>query len=138
MTKILITISFLFLVGSPLANAEQVFYCASELATGIYKDNKTGKWRPAKFQQERYTIKFNDVFTELTGLDQIASYRCESAFYNISDILVCFSLQQNGLMFQFNKTTLRFLYLATAVRGYLYDIKDSDTNVMYAGTCKKF
>ena len=55
MTKLLITISVLLFLGSPFANAEQVYYCASELATGIVKDEKTGKWKEMGFNQERYT-----------------------------------------------------------------------------------
>jgi len=138
MTKLLIAISFLLFVGSPFANAEQVYYCVSELTTGIIKDEKTGKWKGTRFKKTRYTIKFDDFFTELTGLNEIANYTCKSAFYTMEDIRICDSQQQNGNFFQFNKTDLRFLYLITDVRGYLYDQKDSITNSMDAGTCQKF
>ena len=74
MTKLLIAISFLLFVGSPFANAEQVYYCTSELNVGILKDGNTGKWRKGNFTEERYTIKFNDDYTKLDGLDKSTWY----------------------------------------------------------------
>ena len=32
-------------VAAPAAAEEQVYYCTSELGTGIYKDEQTGQWR---------------------------------------------------------------------------------------------
>ena len=55
MTKLLIAILVLLFMGIPFANAEQVYYCASELATGIIKDEKTGNWR------ERGVLKVKDI-----------------------------------------------------------------------------
>ena len=52
MTKLLIAISVLLFVGSSFANAEQVYYCASELATGIVKDEKSGEFITNTFKEQ--------------------------------------------------------------------------------------
>jgi hypothetical protein len=142
MTKLLIAISFLFLVGIPFANAEQVYYCASELATGIVKDEKTGKWKEMGFNQERYTIKFNDDYTSLDGIDK-TTWSCVAPFANSSQPIlknrfVCYDSHDFGLVFTFDKQTHRFFYMNGTIFGYLHNEKDSDTNSIYAGTCQKF
>ena len=68
MTKLLIAISFLLFVGSPLANAEQVYYCAEKITNGIHQNKKTGEWERAGFIAKRHTIKFNSHYTKLDGL----------------------------------------------------------------------
>ena len=89
MTKLLIAISFLLFVGSPFANAEQVYYCTTELNTGIIKDKKTGKWRKGNFGQERYTIKFNDDYTKLDGVEN-GTMKCHTPYQGIvKGIIVC-------------------------------------------------
>lgn len=138
MTKLLIAISFLLFLGSPFANAEQVYYCASELSVGITKDEKTGKWKSGKFKQEIYTIKFNDDYTKLDGLDSF-TWNCKKPFEYLTEyqsVRVCRDDTDAGINFQFNKKTLRFFLSQTQIQGYL--MNGNDTNQIYAGTCKKF
>ena len=47
-------------VAAPAAAEEQVYYCSSELATGIYKDEQAGQWRTGTFGNIRFTIKLGD------------------------------------------------------------------------------
>ena len=141
MTKLLIAISFLIFVGIPFVNAEQVYYCTAELATGFYKDKKTRKWGQANFQKERYTIKFNDDYTKLDGLG-ITTFNCHG-FGNslkpwVGKHIVCYHEYNNGDVFLFNKKQQRFLLMVGNVFGYVDNEKDSGTNSMQAGTCQKF
>jgi len=140
MTKLIITISFLLFVGSPFANAEQVYYCTSELATGIMKDKKTGEWESKRFELERYTIKFNYDFTKLDGIGNLP-FGCLRSYPGIPEainFITCYSKLDTGDIFLFDKQTHRFFYVYGNVAGYLRNKKNSDTNTIYAGTCQKF
>jgi len=83
MTKILITISVLTFFGSQFANAEKVYYCLSELNAGIIKDSKTSSWRRGNFEEQRFTIKFNDDYTILNGLSEEISWNCSKTILSI-------------------------------------------------------
>ena len=87
MKKLLILMLFgvLFvpMVGS--AKADEVLYCQSELATGLYPDN--GTWRTGTFTKYRYTIKVSGDFekalvfwrtTSLSAQYQMPSNRIRS------------------------------------------------------------
>ena len=141
MTKLLITISFLLFVGSPFANAEQVYYCSDELATGFIKDEKTGKWTAGDFERERFTIKINDDYTKLDGLSKTSWY-CSKPYDwdspQIKNMIVCYPEFNSGSLFSFDFKTLRFLLLRGSLLGYVGNSKGSDTNIMLAGTCQKF
>jgi hypothetical protein len=141
MTKLLITISFLFLVGSPIANAEQVYYCKSELNAGIIKDKMTGKWRKGNFGEERYTLKFNNDYSILEGISGKTKFKCEIPWKNLMEYKnyrFCKTPSNNGLVIAFNLNTMRFLYTQGGVTGYVEGGEDPDTNIMLAGTCEKF
>jgi hypothetical protein len=141
MTKLLIAISVLLFMGIPFANAEQVYYCTSELATGIIKDKKTGKWKKGNFKEQRYTIKFNDDYTKLDGLDKNTWYCLKPYDWNfpeIKNMIVCYHQFNGGSVFSFDFKTLRFLSSAAHLMGYVENTKDPDTNIMNAGTCQKF
>ena len=136
MKKFILAISVFILFGSPSANAEQVYYCASELATGLIKDKKTGKWSETSFQKQRYTIKFNDDYTKVEGLTS-ASFYCKKPLFDEIH-LTCYQKYDSGDMLVFNKDNLRFLYVYGNSSGYLFNKSNSDTNTMNAGTCQKF
>ena len=150
MTKLLIAISVFLFVGSPFANAEQVYYCASELATGIKKDEKTGEWKRMGFTEKRYTIKFYDDHTKLEGVDDYnGTWNCFKPYMEelidsegdtpvIENMIVCYSKLNSGDVFSFDYNNLRFFHSWTPVTGYLHNTKNADTNSMYAGTCQKF
>ena len=48
-------LSLIILMIPSLAISETVFYCSTELATGIAKAD--GKWRTASFKKVRFTLK---------------------------------------------------------------------------------
>ena len=135
MTKLLIAISFLFFVGIPFANAEQVYYCAEKITNGITKNKKTGEWERMGFRAERHTIKFNDDYTKLEGLSA-AHLNCFIPFVDMNTMRVCYGNFNSGDVFQFDKNTLRFLMLRGSILGYLGN--GEDDNWVTAGTCKKF
>ena len=85
MKKLILAISVFLLFGSSLANAENIYYCASKpnLATGIDKDNKTGEWFRNGFSVSRFTIKFNDDYTILNGLSEEISWNCSKTILSI-------------------------------------------------------
>ena len=135
MTKLIIAISVLLFVGSPFANAEQVYYCASELNSGILEDKKTGKWKIGKFKEERLTIKFNGDYTKLDGLSH-SQMNCFIPFGDENTKRVCYGKFNGGEVFQFDKNTLRFLMLHGSIYGYLDN--GVDDNWITGGTCEKF
>ena len=142
MTKLIITISFLLVLGSPFANAEQVYYCASEISTGIDKDEKTGMWEQYKFQSKRYTIKFSSDFSTLNGMDK-TSWTCRIPYKGLKEfdkIVVCYHRYNSGMVFMFDSRTNRFLHASVSIFGYLlnFDDKSPDTDVIHGGTCQKF
>jgi len=128
---------FLILLFALPANAENVFYCQTELATGFKKKNNT--WGQYSFVKDRYTIKFKNEFTELYGLDESRPYKCVRAWHDPSRSTVnCTSGYLSGEFFNFNIDQKRFLSLTGSDHGYLNNDTDADTNVMRAGTCVKF
>ena len=136
MKKLILAISVFLLFGSSFANAEQVYYCLDELATGFIKD---GVWQSGEFKQQRHTIKFNDDHTELTGLGGKSAWKCKKAYRDYSKTeRVCYPTYHNGELFQFDIKTLRYLYSNTPITGYVRNYRDSDTNVIEVGTCQKF
>ena len=138
MKKLILAIAVLILFGSSLANAEQVYYCTSEIATGILKDKKTGEWKHNSFKPERLTIKFKNNYTKLAGLTFSVIWNCHRPFPLLSvtkNLLVCYNGDNNGKVFQFNKKNLRFLYADIATTGYLEN--RYDPNDISAGTCQK-
>ena len=139
MKKLILAISVFILFGSSFANAEQVYYCSSEIATGFKKDKKTGKWGQRNFILERYTIKFNDDYTKLDGVDNVEKWDCFKAYtYSIGteNLRICHHSFNSGKLFQFNRKSLRFLYAETPATGFLEN--GPDTNTIFAGTCQKY
>jgi hypothetical protein len=134
MTKLLITISFLLFVGSPFANAEQVYYCAEKITNGIMKNKKTGEWERKAFMHKRHTIKFNGDYTKLDGLMQ--QYYCLKPTGYKDTLIVCYENDNGGGVFSFDKEKLRFLLLRGSLFGYVSN--EGDDNWITAGTCKKF
>ena len=140
MTKFLIAISFLLFVGSPFANAEQVYYCTSEFSIGIKKDKKIGKWKSTGFEVQRYTIKFSYDFSKLNGLDK-TNWTCKTPYPlwdKYDHIVVCYQEHDAGSVFMFDSRTNRFTYGNINIFGYLGAIKDPDSDAIVAGTCQKF
>jgi hypothetical protein len=123
-------------MGIPFVNAEQVYYCSSELNVGIIKDKKTGKWKKGNFKEERYTIKFNDDYTIIKGLSA-ADFLCFKSYGESN--LFCYQQLYSGQVFMFNKDNLRFSLLQGSPFGYLVASDPlPDTNNYYVGTCEKF
>jgi hypothetical protein len=142
MKNLFLAISVFILFGSSYANAEQVYYCASQpnLATGIDKDKKTDKWFRNGFSVSRYTIKFNDDYTKLESKD-VFTGNCFRPFPELpgtKTYVVCYDKHNNGNVFQFDTKTLRFLFVQASIYGFLDNGKDSDTNAIFPGTCQKF
>lgn len=123
------------LLGAP-AQAETVLYCQSELETGFIKKN--GAWITTKFKTYRWTVKFNNDFSQLSGLDEGRPYLCDWAYGRKSlGTVVCLSSYENGENFIYNVNKKRFLHSRpSAATGYDADGKDTDS--FFAGTCKKF
>ena len=120
---------------SSILKAEIVLYCQEELLTGFLKDGEN--WRTINFKKERYTIKFNNDYSELYGLDESRPYICSSAYTHAPDALACLSGFFNGQSFIFNKRTKRFVFSFSKLNAG-YDIDGTDTDTMTIGTCKIF
>ena len=126
----------LFLTTSISANAENVFYCHSELATGFLKENNS--WKSSNFEKNRFSIKFNDEYSTLSGLE-VLPFECLWSYGERSrhNTAVCTSVFKNGLIFIYNIKTKKFLYSTSSVFGYTSS-NLSDTSEMYAGSCTDF
>lgn len=120
------------LLGST-AKAEIVLYCQSELATGFIKKN--GSWKESNFALSRWTVKFSDDYKELSGLYSVGPpSKCSVPFSRKPNLVACVDA---GGMFQFHKETMRFLFMRRT-SGYVSNLPDPDTDVLYAGTCQNF
>ena len=126
----------LFLTTSISANAENVFYCQSELATGFIK--KDNSWKTTNFKLRRFSIKFDDKYSQMRGLDE-EFFKClwshgDRETFNTA---VCTTKWNSGVTFIYNIKTEKFIYSTSSAFGYTSD-KLSDTPVMYAGSCTDF
>jgi len=83
MKKLILAISVFILFGSSLANAEQVYYCMDELATGFKKINSS-VWKSGAFKEQRHTVKFNDDHTKLIGLSGKLAWDCKTPWIGLS------------------------------------------------------
>jgi len=129
---------FLFTFGiSTSVSAEIVLYCNSELATGFIKEN--GIYGTTDFELKRYTIKFDDDYSRVKGLNEY-SWKCKDAFGNKElSTVICSNFFNNGELFTYNKKTKRFSYYSGGVFGFIKGNNvGNDTTQMYAGTCEKF
>ena len=116
--------------------AEEVYYCSTELATGIVKEN--GKWRAGRFEKLRYIAKFNSDFTQVEGFGYIENsppLDCHTRYDFLPGALSC---SKGGAVLIFNRIKLRFTFFQGSSGGYAFDLDDPDTESMYAGTCEKF
>ena len=125
------------LLFSTPAWAETVLYCQSELATGLIKEN--GRWQTRNFFLERFTVKFNDDYSVVSGLKRVGM-RCHKPLNSFPHI-VCDDRTSGpdvGETFNYNPTNKRFLYTQVSTAGYIHNLKKNDTDVIYAGTCQQF
>jgi len=128
------------LLLSVYVRAEVVLYCHEELSIGILPGKQTGPWRTDSFTLERFTIKFNDDYTSLTGLFLDHSFPCAPAASYLPGRIVC-PARQHGSTFIYNQATRRFLYFNAEVPSYtengvVHEVKSVTT--LNAGTCQKF
>jgi hypothetical protein len=130
MKKLLI---FLLLSLGFNSYAEDVFYCTTELSTGF--GMKDGVWETRKYKDDRYTIKFNDDYSTLSGLQTFHHYCEQSRTWDESSPIVCSPLGQMET-FIFNKDLKRFIYMSGTYTGYIDNLDFS--NHMEAGTCESF
>ncbi len=141
MNKLFFLLSGLILFYGSNVKAEQVYYCTSEINIGIIYDKKIGGWRKGNFQEKRYTIKFNESYTELKGLED-STMNCLPAYFGaiekVKYIYICNSGYNNGSSFHFDRLNLRFASHEHSIAGYLINEPIRDTNNVYMGTCQKF
>ena len=133
---LILLLSFGILIA-PSVKAEKVLYCQSELVTGFIKEN--GSWSTSNFKPQRFTIKFNDDYSELSGLDSDRPYLCDQAYSFAPNALACISGYNNGTSFLFNKAKKRFVWSRiTLYGGYDRNLPNADTDALIAGTCETF
>ena len=125
----------LLLLIPNLVMAENVFYCQDKLATGIQKRN--GVWKTYDFSLERYTIKFNDDYTKLDGLDPFL-LKCSLNYKNLKgeeNRIFC-TTRFGWPNFTFDTLSMRYTYAQLSPSSYVEN--GSDTAHFSAGTCKAF
>jgi hypothetical protein len=116
--------------------AETVMYCVAELATGFILEN--GKWKQTNFKPPRYTIKFDEAYTELTGITG-ASWECGKTYdFSLPNMVVCQNRFSKSMTFTLMMNSGRFIYANTGGHGFISSRPDPDTDALIAGTCTKF
>ena len=120
------------------ANAEEVYYCSTELATGVIKKN--GEWTTSGFIPERYTVKFNSDYTQVEGFSPYSPIplRCHIPFHTERPSLLSCSNFLGIELLLFDKEKLRFTFFSSSVGGYNRNSDNPDTENISAGTCEKF
>ena len=133
MKKLLILLlSFGFLISTSV-KAEMVLYCQSELAAGFIKKN--GRWQEGNFNLDRFTIKFNNNFSNLEGLTS-EPMECSVSFNHKPNLIFCVHSWGSHETLIYEKKKRRFTYSSISSGGYAFD--QGDTEVLFAGTCTKF
>ncbi|MDA9672730.1 hypothetical protein N9U04_02420 [Alphaproteobacteria bacterium] len=130
----LLFFSMEFFYLTPL-KAETVFYCQEEVVGGLLKENDS--WRTGNFRPVRHTIKFNNDYSKLFGLDERRPFNCAPPYSHAPDTLACLSGYSNGESFIFSKTTKRFVFSHPIAHGG-FDVNGGDTDTIAGGTCVKF
>ena len=147
-------------VAAPAAVAEQVYYCSSELATGIAKDARTSQWDTFPFENIRFTMKFGemtkgddifqnrDLVVSKHGLPDniICSHHTDTEFYQCvetssPDIAGFFADAPGPYGTDFRSSFLitnlvRFEYYRGIPFGFVKEGRAD--SAMYAGTCETF
>ena len=136
--KLPFIVAIVGLLFSTNLKAEIVLYCQSELATGFIKDG--GVWKAGNFKQKRFTLKFENDYSILSGLEDGRPLVCEWAYNNRGEYntAICASGYSNGINFIYNLKTRRFLFQSGSFAGYVSGYGEPDTDVLYAGECQKF
>ena len=147
-------------VAAPAAVAEQVYYCSSELATGITKDVRTGQWKTGPFQNIRFTMKFGEM-TKGDDMSQNRDLVVSMNGYQVNficfhepdaDLYKCVGTISTSIAKFFadapnpNATMLRSQSLTTDLKRFEYYagspfgfVKEGGDNAsLYAGTCETF
>ena len=150
-------------VAAPAAAEEQVYYCTSELGTGIAKDGANGQWKTYGFPDIRFTMKLGDNTrgettsshnrdlvltrdgseTHFICLDYGSDYRCVSVLSrrSIQDFFA--DDPDPDKIIAFTSETLitnltRFeLYRGAMWRGFVAD-SSGERSAIHAGTCETF
>ena len=138
MNRFLLLFFILFgLSISSALKAETVLYCQSELATGFIKEN--GTWKQTKFEDERFTVKFNDNFTKLKGFIDWVENRemeCSKPYSDYENEVFCVHLKGAHETFFYNSQNKRFIASLITSTGWFNN--GTDTDVIFAGTCQNF
>ena len=134
MKKLLVLILSLGFLLATSAKAETVLYCQSELATGFSKSS--GIWKAGSFNKERFTIKFNSNYSLLEGIS-FDPMDCKAPYAHMEDIIFCVQSNYNYSTLRYNKKTSRFVHYFNPAKGYVGS-SSTDTDILYAGTCKAF
>ena len=144
--SVVLTVFLVF--GLQSANADKVMYCSEQVSGGL--SSKSGSWKSANFQEERYTVKMSDDYSRLEkGLD---IFDCRPAFAQSfrPHIITCFQTAQymsvedrsvvdfggQPKVFFFDSETLRFVWVSVNTGGFLTDKGDTDS--VSGGKCDSF
>ena len=117
------------------AVANDIFYCTSEFATGIAKQNNG--WRTADFELESFTIEFADDFSSVSNPEfRDRTMECQILSPEGTRSIQCLD---NFQTFIFNEESMRFLHFYGSPTGYVEnpDLRPN-TNSLEAGICEKF
>ena len=86
---ILMLLGVLFVPMNGSAKADEVLYCQSELATGLYEEN--GTWKSGNHTTKGYTIKVVGDFEKIIGLSEDTAYPCKVPMMSLHPIRIACS-----------------------------------------------
>ena len=135
--KKLLLLLFLMLVSLG-SYGEKVLYCSDNLATGFFKEN--GHWSSGDFTLKKWTIKFNQDYSLLSGLKGGRDWNCFNSYGNTDyNSIACVSAWENGGAFSYHKKNKRYLYISSITDGYIDTyVEPQGTDILRAGSCVDF
>lgn len=113
---------------------ETVLYCQSELSTGFLKRGEG--WVQGAFEKDRFTVKFNDDFTILTGFSYVPMDCSVNFPYGLPSQVQCSASTGSSVLY--NKKAKRFIFASLSVGGFVENSDQADTETLQAGTCTEF
>ena len=118
---------------------DKVLYCTDDIVSGIGFVN--GEWKSEGYKSSRVSIRFNDDYSQVSGLKLLESdgyWDCKDTYSNPSlKTIVCFSPYDNGGIFLYHKDKKRYLYSLNLADAYVDDNRKYNDYIK-AGTCEDF
>lgn len=132
---------------SPSSAESMVYYCTSELATGITQDKQTEQWQTSGFKQVRFMLEGDfsaaDVRAQVSMQGHKWQFKCDRTLGSGAPkffTCTCVDFENSGTawpsVFVINLELMRYEYSHMSVASYARPLGDNSS--LHAGTCETF